>query len=252
VGLGSIGIELDAGMLQGFASKLPVGTVIGQVTGALVDGLSNTFLVLIFVIYLLQGQSSDVERASLAVELEGRIKRYLSIKFLLSGVTGLLVGILLAVLGVELALVFGIFAFILNFIPSVGSIIATLLPLPLVLVEPDSTAIDIVLVLLLPGGVQMVVGNILEPKLLGDSLELHPITILLCLIFWGMLWGIPGMLLAAPITAVLKILFEHLEVTAPLGRLLAGDVNALFEGTGESAEPVTDPLEAESSRSEVS
>ena len=82
------------------------------------------------------------------------------------------------------------------------------------------------LAILLPGSVQMFIGNVIEPKMLGDSLDLHPITVLLSLIFWGMLWGIPGMLLAAPITAVLKILSENLEITAPVARLLSGKLGA--------------------------
>jgi len=61
---------------------------------------------------------------------------------------------------------------------------------------------------------------------MGDSLDLHPIAILIALIFWGMLWGVVGMLLAAPITAVMKILFERLEVTRPLARLLSGRLGA--------------------------
>ena len=148
-------------------------------------------------------------------DIDQRIKRYLLIKVGLSAVTGILVGGCLAVLGVELALVFGVLAFVLNFIPSVGSIIATLLPLPLVLVNPEHGTLTIALAMALPGLVQLVVGNIIEPKMMGDSLELHPITILLALIFWGMLWGIPGMLLAAPMTAVLRILLSALEITRP-------------------------------------
>ena len=80
----------------------------------------------------------------------------------------------------------------------------------------------VALAIILPGTVQMVVGNVIEPKLLGDSLELHPITVLLSLIFWGIIWGIPGMLLAAPITAVLKILLENIEITKPVATLLEG------------------------------
>ena len=59
-------------------------------------------------------------------------------------------------------------------------------------------------------------------QVMGDSLELHPITVMLCLIFWGMLWGIPGMLLAAPITAAFKIFFESMDTTRPLAKMLAG------------------------------
>ena len=85
--------------------------------------------------------------------------------------------------------------------------------------------------------IQMFIGNVIEPKMLGDSLDLHPITVLLSLIFWGMLWGIPGMLLAAPITAVLKILSENLEVTAPVARLLSGKLSAQPKTTDPEPTP---------------
>ena len=101
-----------------------------------------------------------------------------------------------------------------------------LLPIPLVLVDPNFSLASLVMVVALPGAVQMIIGNVVEPKLLGDSLELHPITVLLSLIFWGMLWGLPGMLLAAPITAVLKILLESLELTKPVAKLLEGNISS--------------------------
>ena len=78
------------------------------------------------------------------------------------------------------------------------------------------------LVITLPTLVQFVIGNIMEPKIMGDSLQLHPITILLALVFWGMLWGIPGMLLATPISAAMRILFDSRTGTQPLARLMAG------------------------------
>ena len=136
--------------------------------------------------------------------------------------TGFLVGLILYLLGVDLALVFGFLAFLLNFIPSIGSIIATLLPLPIILVSPDASWTIAVLAIALPGTVQLVIGNIITPKVLGDSLDLHPIVILMALIFWGVLWGIVGMLLATPMTAVLKILLERYELTRPVARVMAG------------------------------
>ena len=127
---------------------------------------------------------------------------------------------------IELAMVFGVMAFFLNFVPNVGSIVAIFLPLPIILISPDLDMTILALAILLPGSIQMFIGNVIEPKMLGDSLDLHPITVLLSLIFWGMLWGIPGMLLAAPITSVLKILSENLEITAPVARLLSGKLGA--------------------------
>ena len=207
-------------------AALPVGSIgalLGRTANAILDVLSNSFLVLIFATYLLLGlgaRSGGVR--GVWGEIEVRIERYLAVKLAVSVATGVLVGSALGLLGVELALVFGLFAFLLNFIPSVGSIVATLLPLPVVIASPDLGVAASVLAIVLPGAIQVGIGNFLEPKIMGDSLGLHPIAILMALIFWGMLWGVPGMLLATPITAVLKILLDRLELTRPLGELLAG------------------------------
>ena len=217
-------ILLSKDVIGAHLDDLPIKQTLSTVSKTLLDMVSNSFLILIFVIYLLMGKNPTARRGPIFRKIENSIKKYIAIKSVLSVVTGLLVGFFLYILGVELAIVFGVLAFILNFIPSIGSVIATLLPLPLILLDPNSSAVVMIGAIVLPGTVQMVVGNILEPKLLGDSLELHPITVLLSLIFWGMLWGVSGMLLAAPITAVLKILFENIEITKPLADLLAGRV----------------------------
>ncbi len=112
-------------------------------------------------------------------------------------------------------------AFLLNFIPSIGSVVATLLPLPVALIQFDS-GVMIALVVLLPGVVQFTIGNIVEPLIMGEGLDLHPVVILMALVFWGLLWGVVGMLLAAPITAVLRIVFARLRITRPLADLMAG------------------------------
>jgi len=135
------------------------------------------------------------------------------------------------VLGIPLALVFGLLSFVLNFIPNIGSAIACLLPLPIVLVSPGISSTAAVLAIVLPAGVQFSVGNVIEPKLMGKSLDLHPVAVLGALIFWGMLWGMPGMLMAAPITSVAKIMFERWEITQPLAALLAGDVGISNQGS---------------------
>ena len=89
-------------------------------------------------------------------------------------------------------------------------------------VSPEVTPLVAVLAIAIPGAIQLTIGNFIAPKIMGDSLDLHPVTILLALMVWGMIWGIVGMLLATPITAVMKILFERLELTRPVGALLAG------------------------------
>jgi AI-2 transport protein TqsA len=120
-----------------------------------------------------------------------------------------------------MAFVFGLLAFLLNFIPSVGSIIATLLPLPMAVAQ-FNTVWPIIGVVAIPGTLQLVIGNAIEPKLLGRGLELHPVTILLALAFWGLLWGYMGMVLAVPITAIIRIILIRFETTRAMGNLLGG------------------------------
>ncbi len=239
------GLPLGAETIQGQLKNIPFGRTVAQLADAILTLLSNTFLVLIFAIYLLQGSTRPQASEGLRPQIEGRIKNYLFMKVVLSAATGVLTAVILWSLNIQSAVVFGILAFILNFIPSVGSVVAVLMPIPLVLVDPNATAMTISLVIVLPTVVQIVIGNILEPKWMGDSLQLHPITILLGLVFWGMLWGIPGMLLATPICAALRIIFDSFDDTRPLARLLAGQLQEeeddapqeLATAEAETAEP---------------
>lgn len=212
-------------------SRVPVEYVGGFLMGttnAVLDVLSRSLLVLVFMVYLLVGMSGrSAEPVGVWREIEHGVQRFLITKAVVSAATGLLVGLVLSLLGVDLALVFGLFAFLLNFIPSIGSVIATLLPLPVVLVSPELSTAVAVAAIAVPGAIQFGIGNVVEPQIMGGSLDLHPVVVLLALILWGMLWGIEGMLLATPITAVVKILSEHLEQTRPLAHLLAGRLSAL-------------------------
>jgi AI-2 transport protein TqsA len=205
------------------------GFVMGTVS-TVVRLFSKAVLVVIFLMFLLLGRQpreKALPQNSLMAEIEKSVKKYLITKVFTSAITGVLVGLILLFLGVDLALAFGLCAFILNFIPSIGSIIATLLPLPFVIINPEFSALKSILAIGLPGIVQFSIGNIIEPKIMGESLDLHPVVILMALIFWGMIWGIVGMLLAAPLTAIMKIIFGKIEVTRPLANILAGRLDYL-------------------------
>ncbi len=205
-----------------------IGSMLVGTTNAILGILSQGLLVMIFLFFLLIGRTPGARPISgIWGEVESRIKLYIVTKVLTSAATGGLVGTVLWLLGVDLALVFGLFAFLLNFIPNVGSIVATLLPLPVVLMSPDASATTAVLAIAVPSVIQFVIGSVVEPNIMGSSLDLHPVAILLALVVWGTLWGIVGMLLATPITAVMKILFEKMELTAPMAELLAGRLDRL-------------------------
>jgi AI-2 transport protein TqsA len=190
--------------------------------------LSQSLLVIIFMIFLLIGKRpAHPQKHGLLFEVEQKIKRYIIAMFFISAITGVLIGMTLHILGVESAFMFGFFAFLLNFIPNIGSIIATLLPLPVVLLNPELSPIAKVLAFLIPGTIQMVIGNLIAPKAVGDALELHPVVVLSALIFFGMIWGIVGMFLATPITAVIKIILKKFSYSKPLAYLMEGKIEYL-------------------------
>ncbi len=207
-----------------FPASTVKNTVIG-LTNVVVDIASKSILIFIFVFFLLIGaRPRSAPAKGFWGDVEKKIKKFLMAKFWLSLLTGVLTWLFLFLFKVDFAIVFGVFAFLLNFIPNIGSIVAVLLPIPVVLLDPDlagHTGMQTVAVAL-PGAVQFSVGNLLEPKIMGKSLDLHPVTTLLALIFWGVLWGIMGMFLAIPITAIIKIFLERLELTRPIAALMAG------------------------------
>lgn len=209
--------------LQDLLESHSVGQFLLGLMNAVSGVLSQAVIVLLYLLFLLLGQQPGGDGGgALWRAVKQRIRSYLLLKGSISVATGVLVGGVLTVFGIDLALAFGVFAFLLNFVPSVGSIIATLLPVPVVLMTDQISTTTKILAIAVPGVIQFVVGNIVEPKLMGDSLDLHPVTVLLALIFWGLLWGLIGVLLAVPLTAAVKICLEQLDTTAPVARLMAG------------------------------
>lgn len=213
----------EGGVLREWVSSLPFADLLLKLLNNVALWAGNLLLVLVFVVYLVGGRTPSSHKSGLWRQIDMRVRRYILVKVATSALTGVLVAVILTILGLDLAVVFGVLAFLLNFIPSVGSIIATLLPLPVALVQYDTTMM-VVLVLLIPGTVQLTIGNLIEPKIMGSALSLHPITVLLALVFWGILWGIAGMLLAAPITAVLKIVLDRVPGAHPIALLLEGEL----------------------------
>lgn len=224
LGLGSdatIGgvFKMTGGSLSGFAS-----VAFSEVSNLVSQGV----LVAMFTVFIILGRESGATQSrALIAQIERRVQRYITRTVLLSALTGALVAISLALLGVRFAVVFGLFAFLLCFIPIAGPIIATLLPLPVVLLSPELSLTAKVLAILIPALIQFVIGQAVTPKVMGQSLGLHPVTVLLFLIFFQMIWGIGGALMATPICAVVKIIFEHFPATQPFSSLMAGDLAAI-------------------------
>jgi AI-2 transport protein TqsA len=201
---------------------------IGNVLNGITNLLSKSVLVLIFLMFLLGGrQNFDIRenRTTLGV-VERQVRSYLLTKIIASLATGILTAIALRMIGVPSAMLFGLLAFLLNFIPSIGSVLAALLPIPMALITFDlgtsAGVVSVIMTLAIPGSIQFLIGNVIEPKVMGDSLDLHPVVVMLSLIFWGTIWGPIGMLLATPITAVIRLMLEKLEPTQPIARAMSG------------------------------
>lgn len=206
--------------------RAEIGNVLRQMLSGLLAVLSQGLVVLIFLAFLLIGRDPGEKRPSgYWAEVEGGVRRYLQVKVAVSAMTGILVGTVLTILDVDLALVFAVFAFLLNFVPNIGSVIASLLPVPVVLVS-DLSTLEVFLAIGIPAAIQFTVGNFLEPRWMGRSLDIHPIVVLLALIFWGTIWGMVGVILAVPVTMALKILLEKAEATSPVARWMSGGLGA--------------------------
>ncbi|HBO44394.1 MAG TPA: hypothetical protein DD670_10770 [Planctomycetaceae bacterium] len=212
--------EVTSRLIGELKSQLP--SVISSTLGTATNILSVGLLVIIFVVFMLAGRKSPPKTAGVYAEIESAIRRYSLTKFVISAVTGILVGGILWLFGLPMAGVFGMLAFLLNFIPSIGSIVATLLPLPVAMASFERDSWMVLLVVAVPGAIQLFIGNVIEPKLMGKGLELHPVTILLALVAWGLVWGPIGMVLAVPITAMIRIILFQFATTKPIAEVLAG------------------------------
>ncbi len=161
-------------------------------------------------------------------------QRYLGIKTLLSLATGLFAGILCWVAGLDFFLLWGILAFVMNFIPVVGSLIASIPPILLALIARDGGPTDAIVVAGGYGLINMFLDNFVQPLLLGRRFGLSILVVVLCVLFWGWLWGLIGIILAVPLTMILKVVLDNSDefrwVAVAIGqesRPTEGDIDVL-------------------------
>jgi predicted PurR-regulated permease PerM len=169
-------------------------------------------LLLLLTVYIMSEKTDRTlfnKNNVILMEIETQVKYYIALKFALSFLTGLVVAIILLGLQVKLAVMFGLLSFLLNFIPNVGSMIAMVLPLPIVIVDPNLATWQKIGSFVGPGAVQGYVGNALEPMVFGKSLNMTPMSILMALVIWSSIWGIIGAILSVPLLGIQKILLSH-------------------------------------------
>ena len=215
--------------------NLSIPSLLSSTVGTFISFLTNLFLVLIFTIYIVLGKVHMLAKVSKAFpddranrilsmikNINRGMQRYLITKTMISVGTGVIAAIVLFAFGVDFAIVWGLLTFLLNFIPNIGSVIATIPPI-LVTAFQFGSFLKILWVALLLIATQLTMGNVVEPRVMGKSMNLSPLVVIFSLIFWGFIWGPVGMLLAVPISSTIQIICANVEVLKPLSVFMGGD-----------------------------
>jgi AI-2 transport protein TqsA len=227
--LNGLGIVVDEAVLSNYIDPGAAMKMVAKVFSGLGSVLTNTFLILFSVIFILLEASDFPEKLKRALgsktqaldyyqSFSDSVQRYLLIKTLVSMGTGIIVGITLAWIGVDYAILWAVIAFLLNFIPNIGSIIAAVPPMLIALIQLGPMSAMLVACLYLVTNVLF--GNVVEPRFMGRSLGLSTLVVFLSLVFWGWIFGPVGMLLSIPLTMVVKIGLENSQRNRWLAILL--------------------------------
>lgn len=225
-----------------FSNLVKAGTLTAFFSGFFsgVVGIFGDFvLILIYVVFLFSEFTSirkrifrafsherGVKVASTLTDIFRDVRSYISGKTLLSLLQAVIIGFVLYIFGVDFFFVWALMMFFLHFIPNIGGLIATILPAFIMILQFESIVTPIIVTVILIV-IQNVIGNIIEPKVLGDQLDLSPILLLISLIFWGYVWGIVGMILSVPIMSMIKIVLMNIPSTQPIAILMSYSMSSV-------------------------
>ena len=217
-------------------------TLAGNTLAGFGNALSNGFLILLTVIFILGEASSFPGKLRAVLKVPERdlphfrrfaenVNRYIAIKTAISAATGIVVGVAMWIIGVDFPALWGLLAFLLNYVPTIGSLIAAAPPVLLALVQLGAWHAAAVAAVFAVTNVGF--GNVVEPRFMGRGLGLSTLVVFLSLVFWGFLLGPVGMLLSVPLTMTAKIALEANPGTTWLALLLG-------PATAVPAEPASD------------
>ncbi len=222
--------------IKEFLGEYQYTKLLSGLFNSITDLFGDAFLIIIYTLFLLleepfflrkinaiYSEKDDQEDVNeILYKVDKSIGRYISIKTLVSVLTGVLSYIALVLLGVDAPIFWAFLIFILNYIPTVGSLIATTFPAIFAMLQ-FGEIMPGVWVLIVVGAIQLIVGNYIDPKLTGDSLNVSPLVVILGLAFWGAIWGIVGMFISVPITVMLIIILSEVPGTRAFAILLTKD-----------------------------
>lgn len=228
-----------------------------SLSGSLINTMSKTVMVLVFLLFILFGcpyteykiRKAFPRRSTQVLEIldsiSKQIGRFLFVMTLISAATGLCIWVGLEAIGVDFASTWGVLAFAMNFIPTVGSILASIPPILVAIVQfypvageaAFGIAPQVFMTLAVILATQLIIGNIITPKVMGDSMNLSPVVILVSLLLWAWIWGVMGALLSMPIAAIIKIVCDNVDELHMVGTLM-GSGKSMKKDFDEAKEAV--------------
>ena len=225
--------KFDAGSI--FQGLFKAGIIQG-VFNSLTTLLNYLFVSLLFWIFMVLGKNKFERRIRFAFKtqrkvvgniigtINSQLQSYLIIKTIISIVTATIVTIILWIYGIDFPIAWGVLTFLFNFIPNIGSIIISIFPILVALIDFGFgfTSISLAVLLFLN---QSIMGNIVEPHYLGRQMGLSTVFVLFSLIFWGWVWGIVGMFLSVPIASAMQIIFSNIEPLKPIAIIMGNKVD---------------------------
>jgi len=244
-----MGFPVEQSQLTRLVQPDMVMSVVGQTLGAVVTLASRLLIVLVTVTFILLEASELTSKLKVAfgsqtremgpfTDASAKVQRYLLIKSIVSAVTGGLAAAWCAVLGLDFAVIWGVTAFLANYIPSIGSIGAAIPPVLLAIVQlgwPSALAVMLGYI-----AINVALGNFIEPRLMGRSLGLSPLVVFLSLILWGWVWGPVGMLFSVPMTVIAKLVLESSEETRWIAVMMGSAREAMQKQAAEASAPAVE------------
>lgn len=221
--------------VKNFLGEYDYTNLLKSLFSSLSELFGSAFVIIIYTLFLLieeplfsrkvkaiykNNESKREKTTTILAQIDRSIGRYLSLKTLISLLTGFISYFALLFIGIDAPLFWAFLIFLMNFIPAVGSLIATIFPAMFAMLQFGEIMPGI-WVLAVVGFIQVIVGNFIDPKLTGDSLNVSPLVVIIGLSVWGAIWGILGMILSVPISVMLILIFAHIPSTRPVAILLS-------------------------------
>ncbi len=226
--------QLNLADVSNFIKNYDLTEILKEVLVVITQIVGNMGIIVVYILFILieygfyeskiKALFPDPEHLKKARKItngiSNQIQSYLRIKTWISLLTGVLCYIVLKIVGVDFAEFWGLLIFLLNFIPTLGAIVATIFPCLVAFVQFESLVPFIIVTSVLTS-IHMILGNIVEPRIMGSQFNLSPLVILLSLIIWGKIWGVIGVFLCVPLLMIIKIILGNFVITRPIAVLLS-------------------------------